>query len=228
MKKFDFVHFAEKLSFRQDIRCTSCGLMRCAASLFFVLSLCILPVSAIDGGVENEVSQEVNVSDVNSVQAVRSDTRTVQQVIIDGQPIAVYTVPNPYRIDTADFNGDVWEGSFSTANLEYLAGFIPPMNDYLMYRSGQYTYNLYYGTDFSVSDRTVSGTGKRITYDAANSTYGYADSSFSINTSNAAFVYSNLEGFSDYSAVKEARSDAFTYITLFAVFISDILRWIWK
>lgn len=228
MKKFNFVHFAEKMSFRKDIRCCTSVMIRCAASLIFVFSLCILPVYATDGGVENVVSQEVNVSDINSVQTVRSDTGTVQQVIIDGQPIAVYEVPNPYRTETAAFIGDVYAGSVSTSVLEFLSGFIPPMNDYLIYRSGQYTYNLYYGSDFTLSGTTVSGSGKRVTYDTSSYTFGYANSNFSIDVSNAAYVYSNLDGFSDYSAVKEARNDSFTHIILFAIFIADCLRWIWK
>ncbi|MBQ8603723.1 MAG: hypothetical protein IJ410_02610 [Oscillospiraceae bacterium] len=197
---------------------------------------CSIGAAAIDETVQNnesevitnEVSQETNVSDFNTVQTVRSDTRTVQQVIINGQPIAVYTVPNPYRTETAAFIGDVYAGSVSTNVLEYLSGFIPPMNDYLIYRSGQYTYNLYYGTDFTLSGTTVSGSGRRVTYDTSAYTFGYADATFSIDTGNAAYVYSNLEGFSDYSAVKEARNDSFTHIVLFAIFIADCLRWIWK
>lgn len=196
--------------------------------------LCILPVSAaevdsINGGESNEILEEINVSDVNVLSSDSAAVRTVQSITIDGQPIAVYEVPNPYEVDTAAMIGDIYEGSYSSTTLDYLCGFVPSMSDYVTYRSGQYTYQLYYGTGFSVNGRNISGSGFSVTYNSYSQTVSFAeDVSFNVSTSNAAYVYSNLEGYSDYTGLREVSDSAFQSIILFAIFIADVLRWIWK
>lgn len=229
-----FVNFAQKNSFRKDFRSRSCGLIKTAASIFFLCSLCILPVSAaevdsINGGESYEILEESNVSDVYVLPSDSSAVRTVQSITIDGQPIAVYEVPNPYEVGTAVMIGDVYEGSYSSTTLDYLCGFVPSMSDYVTYRSGQYTYQLYYGTGFSVNGRNISGTGSSVTYNSYSQTVSFAeDVDFNISTSNAAYVYSNLDGYSDYTGLREVSDSAFQSIMLFAIFIADVLRWIWK
>lgn len=227
-----FVNFAQKNSFRQDFRSRSCALISTAAFIFFLFSLCIVPtyaaeVDSINGGVSNEISSQTNVPDQYSVQTTRSDSESVLEINFD-QPLAVYQVPNPYRIEPAAMIGDVYVGSLSSTILTYMAGFVPDMSDYLIYRSGQATYNLYYGNDFEVNSRVVTGTGRRVTYNSTDQTVSFSDANFSINTGNAANVYSNLEGYSNYDGLREVSDSAFQSILLFAIFIADVLRWIWK
>lgn len=192
-----------------------------------VLVFCVFPAAAEDGGETDEISSQINVPDQYSVQTARSDSESVLEINFD-QPLAVYEVPNPYRIETAAMIGDVYEGSLSSTILTYMAGFVPDMSDYLIYRSGQYTYNLYYGNDLEVNSRIVTGTGRRVTYNSADQTVSFSDANFTINTGNAANVYSNLEGYSDYDVLREVKHNAFQSIFLFAIFIADCLRWIWK
>lgn len=204
-------------------------------SLCLALSfLCILPVSAADpvesnGGDSIETFEEINVSDVNAVPFDSSTFRTIQSITIDGQPIAVYEVPNPYEVGTAAMIGDIYEGSYSSTILDYMCGFVSSMSDYVTYRSGQYTYQLYFGTGFSVNGRNITGTGSSVTYNSYSQTVSFAeDVNFNVSTSNAAYVYSNLEGYSDYTGLREVSDSAFQSIILFAIFIADVLRWIWK
>lgn len=201
----------------------------CLAFLF----LCNMPVYAADediivGGVSNEVSQEVDVSDVNVLQTDSSAFRSVRSITIEGQPIAVYTVPNPYSTEVVAMLGDVYQGTISDANLKYLSGFVDASDDYLIYRSGQYTYVVITGNDFQKSGSTVSGSGLVSTlttngsYNEVEYTLNQSERSFSVNTSNSAYVYSNLDGYSD--CLKEVRYETLTCHAVFMLFIFNVVR----
>lgn len=229
-----FVNIAQIKTFFKQFRSRSCGLISTAAFVFFLSSLCILPTYAAEtdsltGGESSAILEEINVSDVNVLPSDSSAFRTVQSITIDGQPIAVYVVPDPYQVETSAMIGDVYEGSYSSTTLDYLSGFVPSMCDYVTYRSGQYTYQLYYGTGFSVNGRNISGSGSSVTYNSYSQTVSFSENvDFNVSTSNAAYVYSNLDGYSDYTGLREVSDSAFQSIILLAIFLSDILRWIWK
>lgn len=229
-----FVNIAQIKTFFKQFRSRSCGLISTAAFVFFLSSLCILPTYAAEsdsltGGESNAISQEINVSDINVFPSDGSTFQSVQSITIDGQPIAVYVVPDPFQVETSAMIGDVYEGSYSSSTLDFICGFVPSMSDYITYRSGQYTYQLYYGNDFAVNGRNITGSGSSVTYNSYTQTVSFSENvTFNVSTSNAAFVYSNLEGYSDYTGLREVSDSAFQSIILFAIFIADVLRWIWK
>lgn len=193
-------------------------LFMCLALIF----LCNMPVYAA----EEEV--------LNDVQTIEeSGSPAEYNIVVDfpDSPIAVYQVDNPYRIETVAMLGDVYQGSISDAIRNYLLGFVQPFDDYLIYRSGQYTYVVISGNKFSVSGSTVSGSGLITTFTNGtgnNPTYtvNQNEQSFSVNTGGSAYVYSNLDGYSDY--LKEVRYEAFTTFGINAAFIFIAVRDVFK
>lgn len=166
-----------------------------------------------------------------NVYTVEESSPTVEyNVVVDwpSDPIAVYEVTNPYAIDTMAMLGDVYQGTISDANLSYLSGFVDAADDYLIYRSGQYTYVVITGDNFQRSGSTVSGSGLVSTL-TTNSSYNdteyrlsQSERSFSVNTGGSAYVYSNLDGYSD--CCKEVRYETLTCHAVFMLFIFNVVR----
>lgn len=171
----------------------------------------------------------------NDVQTVEEGSQTSQyNVVVDwpDSPIAVYEVANPYRIETVAMLGDVYQGTISDLILKYLTGFVEPFKDYLIYRSGQYTYVVIVGNDFRVSGSVVSGSGIVSTlttvsdYNNTRYTLDQSERDFSVNTGGSAYVYSNIDSYSD--CLKEVRYEAFTTFGINAAFIFIAVRDVFK
>ena len=146
-------------------------------------------------------------------------------------PIAVYEVPDPYAVEPMAVIGDVYQGSISDAILKYMLGFVEPFEDYIIYRSLQHTYVVITGEDFTLNNKVVSGSGLVTTFttnSGTNATYtlDQSERNFSVNTSNSAYVYSNLDGFSD--SLKEVRYEAFTSYSTVMLFIFFAVRDVFK
>ena len=123
------------------------------------------------------------------------------------------------------------EGNISTTYVTYfedILGKVSPLNDYVFFRSGQYTYtmvvgDLYFsGTSFvGVGDCTVytitqgSGAGASNTYTFSTST----SNGYSLNASNA-LVYSNLGEFPDLIERGDYLETALLLLVLVIVFMS--------
>lgn len=171
----------------------------------------------------------------NHVQTDQEGSQASEyNVVVDwpDSPIAVYEVANPYRIETVAMLGDVYQGTISDSILNYLSGFVDPFKDYLIYRSGQYTYIAITGSDFLFSGSVVSGSGTVYTlttvndYNNTHYTLDQSKRDFSVNTSGSAYVYSNIDGYSDY--LKEVRYEAFTTFGINAAFIFIAVRDVFK
>lgn len=174
--------------------------------------------------------KEVN-SDVLDVQESSQDSEYNVVVSFPDSPIAVYQVENPYRVEPMAVLGDVYQGSISDAILKYLTGFIDSFDDYIIYRSSQYTYVVITGEDFSLNNKVVSGSGLVTTFttnSGTNATYtlDQSERTFSVNTSNSAYVYSNLNGYSDL--LMEVRYETFTSYGTVMLFIFFAVRDIFK
>ena len=171
----------------------------------------------------------------NNVQTAEEGSQTSQyNVVVDwpDSPIAVYEVANPYRIETVAMLGDVYQGTISDANLNYLIGFLDPFKDYLIYRSGQYSYVAIVGSDFRFSGSVVSGSGTVYTLTTVNDynntqyTLNQSERDFSVNTGGSAYVYSNQAGYSDI--LRGDRYEAFTSYSLVIVFVFIAVRDLFK
>ena len=227
MKKQVFVNNAQNKGLSDIKKSFSWRRILIAALLIFSFSLCKMPVYAI----EEEVS--------NNVQTIEESSSTVEHnIVIDwpAGPLAVYQVDDPYRIESVAMLGDVYQGTISDSILNYLTGFIEPFQDYLIYRSGQYTYVVITGSDFDVSGSVLSGSGTVSTLttlnDYNNTLYklDQSERSFSVNTGGSAYVYSNQAGYSDI--LRSDRYEAFSTIGINAAFlfiaVRDIFRSIFR
>ena len=193
-------------------------LLMCLALLF----LCNMPVYA------------ANEEDINVLDDTQSSPPVEYDIVVNfpDTPIAVYEVDNPYRIETVAMLGDIYQGTISDSILKYLAGFVEPFDDYIIYRSDQYVYKVVVGKGFQSSGSTVSGSGSIYSL-TTNSNYNQTEyklnqsaGSFSVNTGGSAYVYSNIEGYSDY--LKEVRYEAFTTFGINAAFIFIAVRDLFK
>ena len=223
MKKYKFMQNAQMNVYQMSKKILSCGRILIAASIIFIFPLCNMPVYAAE--------EEVN-SNVQIIEESSSPAEYDIFVNFPDTPIAVYEVDNPYRIETVAMFGDVYQGTISDTILKYLAGFVEPFDDYIIYRSDQYIYKVIVGNDFQSSGSTVSGSGSIYSL-TTNSNYNQTEyrlskteGNFSVNTGGSAYVYSNIEGYSDY--LKEVRYEAFTTFGINAAFIFIAVRDVFK
>lgn len=219
-----FVHNNENKSFRKDIRCGSCGLIRCAASLFFFFSLCILPVSAA----EEDTTEEV-VSDVQTVQEIH---QVIEYELQLSEPITTIQITEEdYNNQAVPYvEGSAYQGSFNSTALNYFTGVMlnNTGKDYVAFRGSQYMYYLFYGDTI---EYTGVFTGSDLNYVSYNSQYGTISrgtDNLDIDPNNT-IVYSNVSDsyahLVEVKTVEETRSQS---IVTASIFLLISVLWFFK
>ncbi|MBQ7903538.1 MAG: hypothetical protein IJ362_07395 [Oscillospiraceae bacterium] len=221
------MHNNENKSFRKDIRCPIWGLIRYAASLFFFFSLCILPVSAA----EEDITEEVD-SDVQTVEEVSQVIEYNIQfdepiTTIQVDPVDYYNEQNPVSYVT----GSAYQGSFNSTALNYFTGVM--LNNvgknYVAFRGSQYIYYLFYGDDILYNGQRFTGSGLDfISYNSQNGTFDRGTDDLSISDNNAV-VYSNIDDkFANIVEVKTVEETRSQSIVCASIFILLSILWFFK
>lgn len=101
-------------------------------------------------------------------------------------------------------SGSVYSGTISTTYLDYFRGILShsPGTPYVVFRSDQYNYYMFYGKGLSVSGYTFTGSGKYVRYYTQTGLIYRGTDSINIYAENG-FVYSNLSD--DFPAFYEER-----------------------
>ena len=116
-------------------------------------------------------------------------------------------------------NSSVYPGTWSGSILDYFSGVMRqnPGKHYVAFRSSQYSYFLYYGSDLSYSDGVVSGSADYVEYNYNNNNYVVTRGNDNVNINiSSGVVYTDLN--SAYGAL-----DGASEITLQTVLLVSVL-----
>lgn len=118
--------------------------------------------------------------------------------------------------------GSVYDGSISTSVLQYFRDSgVPYGNQYVFFRSGQYTYRLVYAKDMTYENGTYySLDAQYLAYDTRNYTmWSGAEGEFTLRPGDM-MVYSSFPG---SPSLRDSRQDAILFV-LVMMFLLSILR----
>lgn len=116
-------------------------------------------------------------------------------------------------------NSSVYPGTWTGSILDYFSAVMRqnPGKHYVAFRSGQYSYFLYYGDDLTFSDGVVSGSADYVQYNYNNNNYVVTRGNDNVNINiSSGVVYTDLN--SSYGAL-----DGASEITLQTVLLVSVL-----
>lgn len=219
--------------------------MKIFVSLFLTLSLCFLPVFcfAEDAGLSDlldAANDFVQSSPSFPAQGEAAPEIGAPENIVNVGDFDVDTLDPAAGLlpDAATYEGliapladSVYYGSISTAVLDFASGIVAkhPTKDYVFFRSGQYSYDIYVG-DITFSGSSFSGSDllhivyDSQTYNQTGPSISYSTGSLSL-TPNSSLLYSNL---GDYPSLGGS-VPAYGKALIFAVgilFLFNVLRFV--
>lgn len=189
--------------------------------------LCILPVSAL----EPDVIEEIDL-DVLPVEEIRE---VVEYDLIINQPITTIEVsPEDYYNEQNGVPyvvGSAYQGTFNSTALNYFTGVMLNNigDNYVAFRGSQYVYYLFWGEDISYNgSRFVGSNLNFISYNSQNGTFDRGTDSLSIADNNTV-VYSNVnENFAHLVEVRTIEENRSQSIATVSIFLLLCLLWLFK
>lgn len=144
-----------------------------------------------------------------SSSSVVPDSSSVDSSISNGEPLMIM----PFAV-----TGTAYSGAISDSILDYFRGIMAhnPGTPYVVFRSDQYNYYIFYGDDLRVNGTTFTGSGQYVRYYAYNGTVYRGTDTINMTAGNG-FVYSNMSDL--FPAFYEERGLLIEKILLFSLIV---------